>query len=88
MLWLGKCFKERRDKLEIVADILFVAKGGAKKTEIVYKANLNFNRIELYLPDLEEKGLIGTTAEGIYKTTEKGKEFLYDYKKMKEHLIL
>jgi Predicted transcriptional regulator len=85
---LKKSFKKRRGRLEIIADILSVAKDGAKKTEIVYRANLNFNRVENYLPYLAEKELIEDTAEGGYKTTEKGNEFLSDYKKMKEHLII
>jgi len=68
-------FKERRGKLEIIADVLLVAREGAKKTQIVYNANLNFKRIENYLPYLEEKGLIESMCRE-YKTTEKGKEFL------------
>ncbi|MEA2032044.1 MAG: winged helix-turn-helix domain-containing protein [Euryarchaeota archaeon] len=51
------------------------------------KANLNFKRVERYLPYLEEKGLIEHTS-GEYKTTERGKEFLRDYQKMKEQLVL
>ena len=83
---LKKSFKERRGRLEIIADVLLVAKEGAKKTAIVYKANLNFNRAGKYLLYLEEKGHIEHTNEG-YKTTERGKEFLQDYQKMKEQLI-
>jgi len=82
-----KRFKERRGRLEIIADILLVAKKGEKKTVIAYKANLNFNRVENYLSYLEEKGLIEHTAGGEYKTTGKGEEFLRDYQKMKELLI-
>ena len=80
-------FKERRGKLEIIADVLLVARGGAKKTAIAHNANVNFNRVENYLLYLEEKGLIEHTS-GEYKTTEKGKEFLRDYQKMKEQLII
>ncbi|MBE9594879.1 MAG: winged helix-turn-helix domain-containing protein, partial [Proteobacteria bacterium] len=48
----------------------------AKKTPIVYKANLNFKRVDAYLPYLVDKGLIENTG-AVYKTTEKGKEFLH-----------
>ena len=58
-------FKERRGRLEIIADILLVARGEAKKTAIVYKANLNFKKVERYLPYLEEKGLIRAYEQGI-----------------------
>jgi len=82
---LKDSFKKRRGKLEIIVDILSVAMKDAKKTEIVYKANLNFKRVGKYLPYLEEKGLIENMGSE-YKTTEKGKQFLRDYRKMKEQL--
>ena len=82
---LKDSFKKRRGKLEIIIDILSVAMKDAKKTEIVYKANLNFKRVGKYLPYLEEKGLIENMGSE-YKTTEKGKQFLRDYRKMKEQL--
>ncbi|MCW3133487.1 MAG: winged helix-turn-helix domain-containing protein [Methanophagales archaeon] len=82
---LKDSFKKRRGKLEIIMDILSVAMKEAKKTEIVYKANLNFKRVGKYLPYLEEKGLIENIGSE-YKTTEKGKQFLRDYQKMQEQL--
>jgi len=78
-------FKERRGRLEIIADILSVAMEEAKKTEIVYRANLNFKRAGKYLPYLEEKGLIENENMSD-KTTEKGREFLRDYQRMREQL--
>jgi predicted transcriptional regulator len=33
--------KERRGRIDIIADVLSVAREEAKKTEIVYNANLN-----------------------------------------------
>ena len=47
---------------------------GAKKTHIVYRANLNFEVVNRYLTMLEEKGLI-EKQDSLYVTTEKGKEF-------------
>lgn len=78
-------FKDRRGSIDIIADILSVAREGAKKTQIVYKTNLNFTRLERYLPPLVDKELIKNT-DGEYKTTEKGGEFLTDYQEMKEML--
>nr|QNO57138.1 hypothetical protein BDIJAAHH_00011 [Methanosarcinales archaeon ANME-1 ERB7] len=75
-------FKDRRGSTDIIADILSVAREEAKKTQIVYKANLNFTRLEHYLPPLVDKELIKNT-DGEYKTTEKGREFLRDYQAMK-----
>jgi predicted transcriptional regulator len=78
-------FKVRRSRMDIIADILSVAREERKKTQIVYRANLNFRRVEGYLHYLLDRGLIENT-DGGYKTTEKGKEFLSDYQKMKRLL--
>ena len=77
--------KERRGRAEIIVDILSAAMREAKETQIVYQANLNFRRARKYLPYLEEKGLIENMGSE-YKTTEKGKQFLWDYQKMDEQL--
>lgn len=77
--------KKRRGRAEIIADILSAAMRETKKTQIVYKANLNFRRARKYLPYLEEKGLIENIGSE-YKTTKKGKQFLRDYQKMDEQL--
>lgn len=79
-------YKVRRSRMDIIADILSVAMEETKKTQIVYKANLNFRRVEGYLHYLLDRGLIENT-DGGYKTTEKGKEFLSDYQKMKRLLM-
>jgi predicted transcriptional regulator len=80
---LKERFKERRGKLEIIVDILSAALEGARKTEIVYRANLNFHRAEGYIHYLEAKELI-ETSNSVYATTEKGKDFLNEYKMMKD----
>ena len=67
--------ERRRDRYEVEADILRVAQGGAKKTWIVYKANLNFSIIKRYLAELigDEKL---TQSGKLYHTTEKGQEHI------------
>jgi predicted transcriptional regulator len=42
-------FKVRRSRMDIITDILSVAMEETKKIQIVYKANLNFRRVEGYL---------------------------------------
>jgi predicted transcriptional regulator len=74
---------ERRDRLAILSEILSVARNGAGKTEIVYKANLNFKRVKSYLDDLEENGLLENSGS-VYTSTERGKEFVRTYQTMKE----
>ena len=65
----------KRDKLEIIQSILLICKNGAKKTEIVYKANLNFKNAEGYLKWLIDREMI--LKEGrFFKITSKGSELL------------
>ena len=69
-----------RKRLEIVADILSVVKGGAKKTRIMYQANLSYKLLTLYLRFVREAGLVSTEGKGNYDLTQKGHEFLERYK--------
>jgi predicted transcriptional regulator len=63
------------DKLEIARSILLICKDEAKKTEIVYKANLNFKNAECYLKWLIDREMI--LKEGrLFKITSKGSELL------------
>jgi predicted transcriptional regulator len=65
----------KRDKLEIARKILFICKDGAKKTEIVYKGNLNFQNAEVYLKWLIDRELI--LKEGrFFRLTSRGSELL------------
>jgi len=52
-------------------EILEIAKNGAKKTEIMYKANLSFSQVKRYLNALKKAGLI-TEKSRIWQTSEKG----------------
>ena len=71
----------RRSKLDIYADILKVARDGAKKTQIVYKANLNFKIIKEYLSILMLKGLVDNSDQD-FITTKQGTIFLENYQKL------
>lgn len=66
---------EKRCRLEIAGDILDIARVGARKTAIVYKANLNFKIVKRYLERLLRTGNL--RQEGpFYFTTPKGLDFL------------
>ena len=65
----------KRDKLDIIESILLICKDGAKKTEIVYKANLNFKNAEIYLKWLIDREMIMKEGK-IFKITFKGSELL------------
>jgi predicted transcriptional regulator len=63
----------KKSGVEICADILEVEKKGAKKSHIVYKANLNFKLLDKYLVRLKKSDMITSpTKENFFKTTEKG----------------
>lgn len=82
--------ERRRSRTEITAEILRIAKGGARKTRIVYGANINFKLLEEYLRRLEKAGLI-TRENGkinIIRTTEKGIEYLHRYENLESLGIL
>ncbi len=70
----------RRNDLDICADILQVAKAGAKKTQIVYQANLNFKIVKKYLSRLIDTGMLSDAQESrLYTTTNRGITFLEQY---------
>ena len=69
----------KRSRFDIIASILLICKNGAKKTEIVYKANLNFRNADVYLKWLNDRGMI--MKEGrIFNITSKGAELLSNLK--------
>jgi predicted transcriptional regulator len=77
---------QRRSNLEIVAEILKIARKGAKKTRIVYGANMNFKMLDEYLEKLTKAGLIANSENngGLIRTTEKGVEYLQQFYSLQE----
>ncbi len=74
----------RRNDLDICADILKVSKAGAKKTHIVYKANLNFKIVKKYLSRLIDSGFLMDRSEnGVFVTTDRGSDFLEQYARLR-----
>jgi len=70
----------RRSFLEIVAEILQVAKNGAKKTRIMYSSNLNYALTGEYLTYLLGAGFLSEGSS--FHTTEKGLQFLQVYQSL------
>ena len=68
-----------RHSLDIVRDMLSVASVKARKTRIMYQANLSFVQVEKYLHSLLEKGLLEHDGDSCYLVTEKGLVFLKLY---------
>jgi len=72
-----------RSRLDIIADILHVvSKEGAKKTQIMYQANLSYKVLTKYLTEVMEACLVRLQREKrCYVLTSKGIEFLEKYRK-------
>jgi len=67
----------KRNRLEIISEILQVAKNGAKKTHVMYQCNLSYRQTEKYLNHLLKTGFL--RIGNSYHTTEKGLQFLRTY---------
>jgi predicted transcriptional regulator len=64
----------KRNRNEIISEILNICIKGSSKTRVVYQANLNFRTVDPYLQLLIKNELI-KVQQGrhvIYETTEKG----------------
>jgi len=80
----------RRDRHDIVAEILETAKGGAIKTHIMYKARLSFGQVSEYIPVLVEKGFLEDLTvvvrhrkvKRLLRTTDLAAKFLEDVRSL------
>ena len=80
---------KRRDRLYIIAEILEIAKEGTLKTQIMYGANLSFTQLNDYLGFTLKINLLEKTRRNekkVYKTTEKGMDFLQRYREITQLL--
>jgi predicted transcriptional regulator len=83
-----------RDRIDIIAQILHTANGGATRRQILLRTGLSTVQFKRYLFLLEqdayleieeaENGHKGNRATKIYRTTDKGLSFLGPYDNMRE----
>ena len=66
---------KRRDRHDIVVDILKTARSGIKRTNLMHKAKLSHTQLKLYLYVLNENGLLESN-NGLVRTTTKGTQFV------------
>ena len=70
----------RRDATRVMYDILCLMKDHASKTQIVYRANLNFHFVNEYIRYLVGKRFIQKNDDGrpftVYELTERGERLL------------
>lgn len=77
-----------RNRFDIIADMLSVANGRAKKTKIMYQANLSYKLLKKYLIEAKRSNLVTYERKGrCYALTPKGEEFLKKYKQYSKHAV-
>jgi predicted transcriptional regulator len=73
---------KNRSRVEILYDIVAASKSSARKTHLMYKSNLSFKQLRMYLDFLIERGLVQERLDNLedaghtYAVTSKGLEFL------------
>ena len=85
------CLGKNRDRLGIFAAILEAAlsvesDSGSSKSRIMSMANLSFSLMEKYLDYVVRAGFV-EEKNSRYKITERGKEFLKQYKQFHERYV-
>jgi predicted transcriptional regulator len=65
----------KRERMEIMAEILCYCKQQKSKTDIMYTVNLNYAQLKKYLKSLTSQGLL-VADRNKYATTQKGYRFL------------
>ena len=86
---LEKHKRQYRDRIEITANILEIAKDGSRKTRIMYLGNLSFDLVQKYLSQLVQLDLVEVKetsgGEKTYYVTAKGERFLADFRELQKH---
>ena len=82
---------KNRSRVEILYDIIVSARGSAKKTRLMYKSNLSFKQLNLYLGFLLQNKLVeerfdvddGTRT---YFVTNRGLQFLELFENLQSYM--
>jgi predicted transcriptional regulator len=77
--------RKRRSHYHLIGEILNLAAEGASRTRIMYRANLSATMTREYIELLQQKSLIKLSKQNgrsIYKTNEKGFQYLQGYRRM------
>ena len=80
---------ERRNRLDVLYQILLLCKEPQQKTQIMFKCNLSYKLLCKYMNFLVNSNLLKILNEGdkkYYQTTEHGEEFISEYEKLKNIL--
>ena len=74
----------KRDRVEIIAEILGLCLEPRSKTRVMYGTNLSWKMLQNYLSSLQERGLLEAQNNSTkYLTTERGRDFVEKWKELK-----
>ena len=79
----------RRSEIEIIGEILSLAKEGTKKTRILYQTNLSYTQLQNYLFYLLKSNVLtieNNNSVKTYKTTDKGLKIIENIDKIIKEL--
>lgn len=93
MITIEQNGSKRRDRHDIVTEILKTARDGRIKTHIMYKAKLSYSQINAYLQLLVDRGFLENNTIKrkkqtirVYRTTAKGIHFIENIDAVNEML--
>lgn len=77
----------KRDRLEIMADILGLCLEPQTKTHVMYGTNLSWKMLHQYLSQLQSLDLLEAQGNSTkYVTTKRGREFVEKWRELNELL--
>ena len=80
---------EKRNGLEIMAEILFLCREPQTKTRVMYRTNLSWRMVQKYLSELQSRGLLEVHHSLTkYATTQKGLKLVEKWRELVKLLTL
>jgi predicted transcriptional regulator len=77
----------KRDRVEIMADILGLCSKPKTKTHVMYGTNLSWKMLQYYLSELQSLELLQLHNNSTrYVTTERGQDFVQKWKELQKLL--
>jgi predicted transcriptional regulator len=77
----------KRDRVEIIADILGLCSEPKTKTHVMYGTNLSWKMLQHYLSELQSRKLLEKQSKSKrYVTTKRGLDFVKKWRELKELL--
>ena len=75
----------KRDKVEIMAEILGLCIKPKTKTKVMYGSNLSWKMLKHYIGFMQERGLLEEHESSTeFVTTDKGKNFIKKWKELQK----